>query len=579
VDVGRRRPQGRWGCCDELRTPRIPRRGAVVEPLRAKGAARPQGTAGPMSIRKSVLDKKYVFEYDVGQFTYGTIQVLKEKESQKLKTCKTVPKTKLKSTANVLARLRALQELQHPHICSITDVMEDQGNFYIISDFFQGGDVQDWMERLDEGNWLQESTCAAYIRQAVLALTHSHAAQVFHRDLRPSSMLLTSKLPDAIVKVGDFGLAAVLDPDNALIQECPTPYTVPEVLKSSEPLRSGAADLWSIGAIAHALLVGHAPAESTAGNSGWSLARRARGHDDDCWNERSSMSRDFVQRLLRPAVDRPTAAKALHHPWLKGLTPLCGVNWRADNDVARDLRHKTLCYTLAVILLPVIVPYRDFEQLRHAFQQADPDKDGFIPRAVGNRLLLSRSTVTDAAQAVYPALSIVDVGKTDVLDLCAAACADLIVREFFAAGPTGQPLCGPFRATDLAPRMLKRFFEVFGDRRNGAPQNSVSASNVKSKVRTATARDVEDYAGVSYNLLLNCLPEDRPIDSQLLTTQLSASAGRGTPLGSDGEMSPLPVENPWGNTLFGLEIIRIFQSCGAGVGSKRDDSPHSIRIF
>jgi len=525
-------------------------------------------------MRTSVIDKKYVFEYDVGQWTFGKIQVLKEKESGKLKTCKTVPKASLKSTQNVLPRLRALQELQHPHISSITDVLEDGNDFYIISDHWPGGDVQDWLERLDEGNWLQEQTCAAYVRQAVLALAHSHAAQVYHRDLRPSSLMLTSKMPDAVVKVGDFGLAAILDPDNSIAQKNPTPYIVPEVLKSPEPLRNGAADLWSVGAIAHALLVGQAPSESSAGqNSGWSLARRVRRAEDDGWNERSSMSRDFVQRLLRPAADRPTAAKALNHPWLKGLTPLSGVNWRADTDVARDLRHKTLCYTLAVLLLPVVVPYRDFEQLRLSFQQADTDKDGFIPRAVCQRLLLGRCNISEA---VVPALNIIDVGKTDVLDLCATACADLIVREFFAAGPTGSPLMGPFRATDLAPRMLTRFFEVFGERVNGAAQNSASSSNVRSKLRTATARDVEMHANVRYDDLLSCLPEDRMIDSQLLTTQLSASAGRGTPLGTDGEMSPLVAKDPWANT-FGLDVISIFQSCGAS--SKREASPHSIRIF
>lgn len=525
-----------------------------------------------MAIRRGVLDKKYIFEYDVGQWTYGTIQVLKDRESQKLKTCKTVPKSILKSTQGVLARIQALQELQHPHISSITDVLEDGNSFYVISDHWQGGDVQDWLERLDEGNWLQEQTCAAYVRQAVLALTHSHAAQVYHRDMRPSTLLLTSKLPDAIVKVGDFGLATALDPDNSIIQKNPTAYTVPEVLKSNEPIRNGSADMWSIGAIAHALLVGQAPSESS-GHSGWSLARRVRGVEDESWNDRSPMSRDFVQRLLRPAGERPTAAKALNHPWLKGLTPLSGVNWRADTDVARDLRHKTLCYMLSVLLLPAVVPYRDFEQLRLTYQQSDTDKDGFISRVVAQRLLLGRCNLNEA---VLPALSIVDVGKTDVFDLCATACADLIVREFFAAGPTGSPLTGPFRATDLAPRMLKRFFEVFGDRHHGAPQASASASNIRQKLRTATARDVEMHANVRYDDLLACLPEDGAIDSQLLTTQLSASAGRGTPLGTDGEMSPLTTKDPWANT-FGLDVISIFQSCGAS--SKRDASPHSIRIF
>lgn len=533
-----------------------------------------------MAIRRSILDKKYLFEYDVGQWTFGTIQVIKDKESGELKTCKTVPKSRLRSTNGVMDRLQALQQLQHPHICSICDVLEDRDHFYVVSEFFQGGDVQDWMERLDEGNWLQEQTCAAYVRQVILALAHTHSAQVFHRDLRPSMLLLTSKLPDAAVKVTDFGLAAVLDPDNAIIQQQPTPYTVPDLLKSSDPVRTGDVDMWSIGAIAHALLVGTAPSESAGvQNSGWSLARRVRNSvDEDAWNDRSPMARDFVQRLLRPAGERPTAAKALQHPWMKGVVPLSGSNLRADTDVARDLRHKTLCYSLAALLVPVIVPYRDFEQLRVAFQKADMDKDNFIPRATAQRLLLSRCNLSEA---VTPALSIADVGKSDVLDLCAVACADLIVREFFAAGPTSSPLVGPFRATDLAPRMLKRFFEVFGDRRDGSQQATVRASNVKAKLRTATARDVELHGNVRYDELLACLPEDQPIDFQLLTTQLSANAGRGTPLGTDGEMSPLAPKDPWANTFsFGVDLMRVFQTCGNGNGLKtRDASPHSINIF
>mmetsp|Transcript_55203 Transcript_55203/g.155334 ORF Transcript_55203/g.155334 Transcript_55203/m.155334 type:complete len:528 (-) Transcript_55203:218-1801(-) len=527
-----------------------------------------------MAIRRGVLDKRYIFEYDVGQWTFGTIQVLKEKSSGDLKTCKTVPKSLIRNTHNVLARLRALQELQHPHICSITDVLEDRDRIFILSEFTQGGDVQDWMQRLDDGNWLHEGTCAAYVRQALLALAHSHAASVYHRDLRPSNLSLTTKLPDAIVKVSDFGLAAILDPDNAIIQKRPTPYSVPEILKSAETVRSSPPDMWSVGVIAHALLVGHAPAESSGGaNAGWRLARRVQGGEDDGWSERSPMSRDFVQRLLRPAMDRPTAAKALHHPWLKGLQPVAGISWRPDADPAQELRHRTLCYLLGVLLLPAIVPHRDFEQLRAAFQQSDPDHDGFVPRAVGQRLLLGRCNFRDA---VAPALGIVDVGGTDTLDLCGAACADLIVREFFAAGPTSAPLMGPFGAADLAPRLLRRFLEVFGDRRGDAAQPSVTVAGIRSKLRTATARDVEARAGVRYDDLLTCLPEERSIDGQLLTTHLSASAGRGTPLGTDGALSPLKAKSPWGNT-FGLDVISIFQSCSSGF--KREDSPHSIRIF
>eukprot|EP00933_Yihiella_yeosuensis_P052497 TRINITY_DN50592_c0_g1_i1.p1 TRINITY_DN50592_c0_g1~~TRINITY_DN50592_c0_g1_i1.p1 ORF type:complete len:514 (-),score=83.41 TRINITY_DN50592_c0_g1_i1:90-1631(-) len=511
-----------------------------------------------MAVRKSVLDHKYIREYEIGQWTYGTIAVLKEKETGLLRNCKTVPKANCRGS-NVMSKLQALQELQHPHIASIADLMEDDKHYYIMSDHFMGGDVQDWMERLDEGNWLQEQTCAAYVRQAVLALCHCHSAQIYHRDMKPSSLLLTSKLPDASVKVADFGLAGILDPDHSIIQNNPNAYTVPEVLHGNKPIKGAAVDLWSIGAIAHALLVGHGPSNSSR-SSGWASMGRSRSHDDEGWSYRSEMSQDFVRRLLRPAAERPSAAKALNHPWLKGAAPMHSISMQSSNETAREIRYKTLCYTLAVVLLPVVVPYRDFDQLRVMFQQSDSDRDGFIPRSVGQRLLLSRCNINEA---VNPALNIVDVGKTDQLDLAATACADLIVREFFAAGPTSQPLVGPFAATDLAPRLLKRFFEVFGDRRQGAPVAAVHAANVKQKLRTATANDVQVHANVRYEELLACLPEDRIIDSQLLTTQLSASAGRGTPLGTDDELSPLQPENPWGGGFGGFDFLNMFHTCSS----------------
>eukprot|EP00434_Breviolum_minutum_P023041 symbB.v1.2.020327.t1/scaffold1704.1/size105413/3 len=315
--------------------------------------------------------------------------VIKEKDTQKLKMCKTVPKARVRRASNVMEKLSALQELQHPHISSITDLMEDDKNYYIISDYYMGGDVQDWLERMDEGNWLQEATCAAYVRQTLLALSHSHAAQVYHRDLKPSSLLLTTKLPDAVIKVVDFGIAHILDPDNSIIQSNPNEYTVPEVLKGTE-LKGGSTDLWSVGAIAHSLLVGNG--SSVSSRRSWGFVK-----DDEGWSERSPLARDFVMRLLRPPHERPTAAKALHHPWIKGMMPINTINANQSNTKeARELRYKMLCYTLSVILLPAVVPHRDFDQLRVAFQQNDADRDGYIPRAIGLRLLLNRCQQNEA---------------------------------------------------------------------------------------------------------------------------------------------------------------------------------------
>jgi len=258
----------------------------------------------------------------------------------------------------VVSRLNRLTELRHEHISPITEVLEDQTNVYILSDCRPGGDVADWLQRMDENNWVQEQTCASYVRQVVLALVYCHNMKVMHGDLNPNNMLLTSKLPDAKVLVGDFGLAALLDPEGVMVRKHASAFVAPEVMMNQEPAYGGAADLWSVGAIAHTLLLGRAPNDALGSmNSRWRVDARRVHDDEDGWSDRSNLSRDFVMRLLRPSGERPTAAKALQHPWLKSLLPIGGVHLRDGSDTSREARHKTLCYTLAVLLVPVLVPH------------------------------------------------------------------------------------------------------------------------------------------------------------------------------------------------------------------------------
>jgi len=517
---------------------------------------------------RGVLDQKYIFEYEVGHFAFGSCQVLRDRSGNTMRNCKVVPKSIIQNPHGVVERLNQLKGLQGTHIASVTDVMEDPTSLFIVSEFCAGGDIGDWMDRLDDGHLLEEQTCAAYVRQALLALSQSHASNIFHRDLQPQNILLTSKLPDATVKVNDIGVAAILDPDGAIMQRQTNPYVAPEIRDGSEPAASGAADMWSVGAIAHQLIVGAAPNDGASGGvMGWFSGKR---NFEDVWAERSPASRDFVESLLQPDPNqRATAARALQHPWLKSLVPLAGAQWNADTEASRDIRHKTLCYILAVLLIPVLVPFRDFEQLRHAFVDKDTDNDGLNSDTVVLRILLTRCALNEA---VTPALSIMDIGETGTVDLCATACADLVAREFFAGGPTGQPLSGPFRATDLAPRMLKRFFEVFGERKQPTSGGTASVDNIRTRLRTATARDMERYAGVSYTEILDPLPENRVVDSQVLTSVLSANACQGTPLGIS-EFDPVRgSEGRMGD--FNDGIMSFFQTCGV----QREESPHSINV-
>jgi len=313
---------------------------------------------------------------------------------------------------------------------------------------------------------------------------------------------------------------------------------------------------YSLGAITHALLVGRAPGGGQ--DVGMFSRMRGRGNDvEGLWAERSQLSRDFVQKMIAPWDQRITPARALQHPWLKGAQPIT-LNPK-EEDLGKEVRHKMLCYSLALLLVPVTLPFRDFEQLQQAFVAADTDDDGLIPRQHARAILHQRCNIKEA---VDHALNLADIHKSDVFDLCSTACADLVAREFFSNGPTHQPLVGPFGPTEVAPRMLKKTFEVFGGR-----QQSMTLTGLKARLRTATLREVEAHAGVDYEELLSDFP-DGAIDAQSLTSLLSGNAGRGTPLGN--EDGPGRSKN---DSIFGGGFLSLFQQCMAGGAKVREDSP------
>jgi hypothetical protein len=204
-----------------------------------------------------------------------------------------------------------------------------------------------------------------------------------------------------------------------------------------------------------------------------------------------------------------------------------------------------------------LVPYRDFEQLRTAFLKQDSDADGFNAERVVQRILSSRCSLNEA---VGHALAIVDISDTGSLDLCATACADVIAREFFAAGPTTEPLQGPFDAGSLCLRMVKRFLDIFGEKKQTAGSVAVvTLESISSRLRTSTAQDMERYAGVSYTEMLQWFPDDRVLDGQALTQVLRESAGQGTPIGMT-EYAEHENSDAFGN--FNIGFMDFFQTCG-----------------
>jgi serine/threonine protein kinase len=90
--------------------------------------------------------------------------------------------------------------------------------------------------------------------------------KVIHRDLKLGNLLLGDSM---MVKVCDFGLAVQLDSFDEMRQTvCGTPnYIAPEMLDKNSAGHSFEVDIWALGIIIYALIIGKPPFETKDVNS------------------------------------------------------------------------------------------------------------------------------------------------------------------------------------------------------------------------------------------------------------------------------------------------------------------------
>ena len=155
--------------------------------------------------------------------------------------------------------LEVLSNTDHPHIVRHLDLLEDDINFYIISELVGGGELYDYILKVKR---LSEKQAASVIRQVLLALNYMHQRNIVHRDIKPENILIDEKPEqegDSInVKLTDFGFACFFNKEDDLRYALGTPnYMAPEITKKLKYDKK--VDVWSVGVVAHTILTGCCP--------------------------------------------------------------------------------------------------------------------------------------------------------------------------------------------------------------------------------------------------------------------------------------------------------------------------------
>ncbi len=206
----------------------------------------------------------YLIERKLGEGAMGAVYLARQKTIDQRVAIKVLHSEAARDHETVQRfhrEAKVISMMTHPNCIRVFVFGETPtGDKFMAMEFVEGKSLR---ERLLEGLF-DELAVIKVMKQICSALAEAHDLGIAHRDLKPENILLTSFRGEPnYVKVLDFGIAKILDPDGSQqLTQAGIVYGTPEYISPEQAQAlelDHRTDIYSLGCILYELVSGKVP--------------------------------------------------------------------------------------------------------------------------------------------------------------------------------------------------------------------------------------------------------------------------------------------------------------------------------